>query len=115
MYLHLLASLVFQISLYRRRNLPLEFHDKFCHGVMEYLRSVRCVESTNYMTVGTTLNQQSDIPSLVASLFNQFTFLKPKNKLVTVFTICMETYDSPFTCDISEAKPLSFYRGSSFQ
>ncbi|GBN23454.1 hypothetical protein AVEN_214889-1 [Araneus ventricosus] len=24
-----------------------------------------------------------------------FTFLKTKNKLVTAFTICMETYDSP--------------------
>ncbi|GBL91335.1 hypothetical protein AVEN_203487-1 [Araneus ventricosus] len=38
-----------------------EFPDKFCLGVMGYLLSVHCIESTRYITGGTTPSQQNNV------------------------------------------------------
>ncbi|GBO07063.1 hypothetical protein AVEN_142681-1 [Araneus ventricosus] len=54
---------VFGLSCIGDGTCPFEFHDKFCHGVMGYLRSVSCIESTRYMTGGTPLSQPNNANS----------------------------------------------------
>ncbi|GBL80789.1 hypothetical protein AVEN_26227-1 [Araneus ventricosus] len=79
---------------------PFEFIDKFCYSVKGYTCSVRSLYLKYRLHDGWYRSQPTEqcqyvLPSLVASFFNWFTFMKMKKKLVTAFTICLETYDSP--------------------
>lgn len=54
-----------------------EFLDKFCHAVMGYLYSLRCIGSTRYMTGGTTHNQQNNVNPSFLRQWHSFSIVHP--------------------------------------
>ncbi|GBM40879.1 hypothetical protein AVEN_14801-1 [Araneus ventricosus] len=77
-YLHLLPSS--RSACIGDGTCPLEFHDKFCHGVVGYLRSVLCIESARYMTGGITPNQQNNVNPFFLLRWHLFSIVLPSSK-----------------------------------